>query len=910
MKKKIVAMSLLSIIMCASLIVGATFALFTSKSDINIAITSGNVEVVATIDSSTAKSKQLGTDYQDGLDGTYAKAVSIDEETGAIMLAKFVAGDGVKFDIRIENKSDVDVKYRTNVSFEGDETFFNALDITFDGGASQWTKLEVDSEDQIVHVTIELPEVFGGITNAQTTKLMFLVEAVQGNADTSGAVTVAEKSKFTSAEGFESKTLEMMDAGVTFTTAEYKGGTALVAEGTISTSDVITNALTGLEDAYTVFVGFRVQNPNALLYTKAYVSDTEVPLEDATGDYVDVYNMLYGNGDGNWNNKEKVRTMEIVWSDANKKNTFQQIIAFDATRVEVVPNVTLNGVGYDSVSAAIEAAKDNDMIEIYESVVAEQIVVSGKKITIRAAEGRQPVIIGPSDYTTMMSVAKAEINESRDVYSIVLATNGANLTLENVTVQGKLDFTSGELSLINQTGSMRYSGVASCNASLTLNGVEVYDIFNPNYFGYQNICSVYAVGQGVVELDGCVIERFQKGGIVVRSSVTSFTLKNSTVLGVGPTDKTAQNAVQIECDAVITGNVLGNVAYIPESAGAVALLTVDMLRNGKTLNGFTFHVGDNSLLETDLLSKNNFIDSEKNIGYTTFYSMPVAQNMTTGAVYYNTIQEAINAATNGAVIEIANGTFYEALVVENKNITIKGALESVLTFDQNTSFEVFDAVAGETTNYQGIVVAKNATLTLENITVRGNMEAGYQKLAANRYAGVYAIDSDVTMNNCFVKDICFTENYFGVQNGNAIYAVSSDSKTLTLNEVVVENFQKTGILTRANVTLNMNGGTIQGIGKTTLTAQNGIQYSGPATIKNVTISDIWYDGNASAIGLFAYPINNATSTIDRVVVKNCQYDMTVYSAGTVTITNSEITSIASIAEGATVRIDGEIVTLN
>ena len=40
----------MAIAMCVSLIAGATFAFFTSESQVNIAVTSGNVEVSATVE--------------------------------------------------------------------------------------------------------------------------------------------------------------------------------------------------------------------------------------------------------------------------------------------------------------------------------------------------------------------------------------------------------------------------------------------------------------------------------------------------------------------------------------------------------------------------------------------------------------------------------------------------------------------------------------------------------------------------------------------------------------------------------------------------------------------------------------------------------------------------------------------
>lgn len=57
MKKKtgIIVTSVMSIACCASLITGATFALFTSESKVNIAVTSGKVDVKATIDETSVE---------------------------------------------------------------------------------------------------------------------------------------------------------------------------------------------------------------------------------------------------------------------------------------------------------------------------------------------------------------------------------------------------------------------------------------------------------------------------------------------------------------------------------------------------------------------------------------------------------------------------------------------------------------------------------------------------------------------------------------------------------------------------------------------------------------------------------------------------------------------------------------
>ena len=45
-RKNFIVSSILTIAMCVSMIVGSTFALFTSESKVNIAVSSGKVEVI------------------------------------------------------------------------------------------------------------------------------------------------------------------------------------------------------------------------------------------------------------------------------------------------------------------------------------------------------------------------------------------------------------------------------------------------------------------------------------------------------------------------------------------------------------------------------------------------------------------------------------------------------------------------------------------------------------------------------------------------------------------------------------------------------------------------------------------------------------------------------------------------
>ncbi len=193
-KKKIIASSVLSLAMCASVITGATFALFTSESATNIAVSAGNVDVVAAINEKSVQSKQLHFEYADGIDNTYSKGVAFTE--GGIALNNLIPGDGVKFSIDVTNTSSVIVKYRTVLTVEDDKGLFEGLtvkinDEVYEGDTivSAWDRLEVKENAASVSVEIELPEnQSNDLYQGKSCKVIYRVEAVQGNANTGALV--------------------------------------------------------------------------------------------------------------------------------------------------------------------------------------------------------------------------------------------------------------------------------------------------------------------------------------------------------------------------------------------------------------------------------------------------------------------------------------------------------------------------------------------------------------------------------------------------------------------------------------------------------------------------------------------------------------------------------------------------
>ncbi len=197
-KTKVLVSAILSIVLCVSLIAGATFALFTSESNVNIAVTSGKVDVVASVDETSVQTKQLDKDYVDGIENTYGGGIVIAD--GNITIPNIVPGDGIKFSIKVENNSTIAIKYRTVITCTDEDGLLDGLKVEIDNESykgrkivSKWQTLVVEQDPSMVFVSIELVD--GENNNDYQEKSMSIscaIEAVQGNAETEEVVTAPE----------------------------------------------------------------------------------------------------------------------------------------------------------------------------------------------------------------------------------------------------------------------------------------------------------------------------------------------------------------------------------------------------------------------------------------------------------------------------------------------------------------------------------------------------------------------------------------------------------------------------------------------------------------------------------------------------------------------------------------------
>ncbi len=194
-KRKIIVPALLSIIGCSAVIAGSTYALFTSEAKVNVAITSGKVDVTAVVDgeiSTSHKQWNTATNQYDDVEGSLASGTCLlNKQAQTIALTNILPGDKISFNIKIENGSTVNVKYRTVIKALEDAGLFDGLKITIDDeefdGATIRTAYEdyaVGTGSKTVAVSVEMPLEAENYYQGTSCKLSYAVEAIQGNADT------------------------------------------------------------------------------------------------------------------------------------------------------------------------------------------------------------------------------------------------------------------------------------------------------------------------------------------------------------------------------------------------------------------------------------------------------------------------------------------------------------------------------------------------------------------------------------------------------------------------------------------------------------------------------------------------------------------------------------------------------
>ena len=302
MKKKALIASLLTLTLCFGVLVGATFALLTSESKINIVTTAGDVDVVATIDGFTTYS--FGVEQEAGKFANHGTAV-LDDQTGELTLENITPGDKAVIDIGFTNLSDIAIKYRVEMQMtvpeaEGELSLKDALvatatigGIEYDMHSSKTVWLGAAPEETIgnISVAIEFPGVKDDITyganntdndfSNKEANIQLAIYAVQGNAQTTDEVVDVAAADFADTlAGLDENSAESVELNVTETiewvTGAAHGSTPLVGE-TAATTELVIEGNNNTLTATGAGVGpIRAANGGTLIFRNVNFVDESV----------------------------------------------------------------------------------------------------------------------------------------------------------------------------------------------------------------------------------------------------------------------------------------------------------------------------------------------------------------------------------------------------------------------------------------------------------------------------------------------------------------------------------------------------------------------------------------------------------------------------------------------------------
>jgi hypothetical protein len=253
------------------------------------------------------------------------------------------------------------------------------------------------------------------------------------------------------------------------------------------------------------------------------------------------------------------------------------------------------------------------------------------------------------------------------------------------------------------------------------------------------------------------------------------------------------------------------------------------------------------------------------VGYVASGSCPAF--VTECHVGVNPIQSAINdARSTDNTIHIEAGLYSEQLTI-TKSVTLTGAAAATTTVAAPSTLTTDSYGKKSIITIDGVGVV----VDLSNLTISGPGPTGCGSINYGIFvsggATAYIHDNNIVS----VRDSAFS----GCQNGVAIeVGTTATSGSAVIENNVVSDYQKNGIsVAGTGSSATITGNTVTGAGKTSVTAQNGIQvaYGATATIDNNTVSGNYYGGDSwTATGILIYNAgagvrvenNNLTSSGD------------------------------------------------
>ncbi len=254
------------------------------------------------------------------------------------------------------------------------------------------------------------------------------------------------------------------------------------------------------------------------------------------------------------------------------------------------PGTSCNNPGYATVQAAVNAAGPGDRINVCPGTYNEQVIISGSgknNIQLRSTKQWAAVIKAP-----MVMVPDLADN---GFFTILRISGAQNVTILAFTITGPGP---------GYCGSLHYGVRVDDEGSADILGNHITDIrdqyrpptdpFAGQPSGCQNGMGVVVGGHfndvvfstGSARIEGNLVDKYQKNGVVVGGSGSSAVIVANRVFGFGPTSGIGQNGIEVlqEATAEVKHNFSSGHIYIPQTVAPVGVLlifagTVDINHN-------------------------------------------------------------------------------------------------------------------------------------------------------------------------------------------------------------------------------------------------------------------------------------------------------------------------------------------
>ena len=177
----------------------------------------------------------------------------------------------------------------------------------------------------------------------------------------------------------------------------------------------------------------------------------------------------------------------------------------------------------------------------------------------------------------------------------------------------------------------------------------------------------------------------------------------------------------------------------------------------------------------------------------------------TQSIVYPTIQGAIDGASDGDLIIVTAGTYYENLTISNKiNLTITGT-EKTSVILKPSSVINWDACGYTTDRKAAVRIVNSSDVVLQNMTM------DYDLVKANSVFGVFGCDSTVTLNNNILKNMSVSDTPSGYSDLGTYFKAPGftdiSRADITISDNTFIDMGRVGVVTHDYINATITGNT-------------------------------------------------------------------------------------------------------